>query len=87
MKKIYDYLINYDLKYLNRIAFNPSYYCFDNECPFRSYTVCPNELAYVNEVGEVKDRESFIGFSGEMDSDGFDIIEHKILLTKLERYD
>ncbi|WP_113675809.1 hypothetical protein [Vallitalea guaymasensis] len=64
---------------------NPGYHCFDNECPFRSYTVCPNELAYVNEVGEVKDRESFIGFGGEMDSDGFDIIEHNELISLWER--
>jgi len=48
---------------------NPGYHCFQNQCPFVSYTECPNEFAYVGEMSIVKDNESSIGFGGEMEPD------------------
>ena len=48
---------------------NPGYHCFDNECPFRSYTYSPNAIVYVNEFGAVIDQDSYIGFGGEMQSE------------------
>lgn len=61
---------------------NPGYHCFANECPFKSFTQCPNELAYVGDYGEVKDGNSYVGFGGEMES--YDNDENKrIKLLKL----
>ncbi len=25
----------------------PGYHCFENECQFKSYTKCPNQISYV----------------------------------------
>jgi hypothetical protein len=58
---------------------NPGYHCFSNDCPFKGFAECPNELAFVGEFGEVKDEESFVGFGGEMDSD--DDKEKELLLN------
>jgi len=44
-------------------------YCFENKCNLLSYTYCPNELAYSGNEGVVLERDSFIGFGGEMDAD------------------
>ena len=63
---------------------SPGYHCFDNECPFKSYTQCPNELAYAGEFGEVKNGSSYIGFGGEMEPDDNDELKRKKLLTLWE---
>lgn len=62
----------------------PGYHCFDNECPFRSFTQCPNEFAYAGEFGEVKDGSSYVGFGGEMEPDDNDEKEREKLLKLWE---
>ena len=63
---------------------NPGYHCFENECPFKSYTQCPNEFAYVGEFGEVMDGSSYVGFGGEMEPDDNDELKRKKLLELWE---
>ncbi len=58
-------------------------HCFDNKCKFLSYTYCPNEIAYSNEIGLIENEENFIGFGGEMDSsycDNSKYTKHRKLL-------
>lgn len=63
----------------------PGYHCFDNECPFVSYTYCPYEIAYAGKYGEIEDDESQIGFGGEMEPDDNDESKRQILLNLWER--
>lgn len=53
----------------------PGYHCFDNECPFISYTQYPYEFAYAGKYGEIKDNDSYIGFGGEMECNNYDETE------------
>jgi len=64
---------------------NPGYHCFENECPFVSYTYCPNEIAYTGVNGEVEDNESWIGFGGEMEPNDNDESKRKELVALWER--
>lgn len=59
---------------------NPGYHCFEHDCPFKSYTVCPHEISYTNQFGEVNDGNSYIGFGGEMESINDDeLVKDKLL--------
>ena len=44
----------------------PGFHCFENDCSFKNFTQCPNGFVYVGSFGEVKDRDSYIGFGGDM---------------------
>lgn len=68
-------------KFCKKGTGNPRYYCIENECPFVSYTIAPNEIAYVGQKGEVNDDESWIGFGGEMEADSYDEKENKKLIS------
>ncbi len=63
---------------------NPGYHCFDNDCTFKSYTQCPNEIAYVGEFGEVLDESSYVGFGGEMELNAGDELERLKMLKLWE---
>jgi hypothetical protein len=66
-------------------ANNCGYHCFENACPFVSYTNCSNEIAYVGEEGEVKDNDSWVGFGGEMEPIDYDEKKRLELLNVWER--
>lgn len=55
----------------------PEYHCYENECKYIYYTKAPNQISYMNEMGEsIYD----IGFGGEMYPEDFDETKTKELL-------
>lgn len=59
-------------------------HCFEENCNYLSYTLCPNELAYVGTTGLVKEAAHCAGFGGSMCPENMDEETESVLIKKWE---